>query len=48
MSFACPLQEVIPMLKANIDKECTQEMIILIADRIVSMVVEQEKHQVRC
>ena len=34
------------MLKENIDKECNSEMIILIGDRIVSMVVEQEKEQV--
>lgn len=37
---------MIPLLKENIEKECDSEMIILIGDRIVSMVVEQEKHQV--
>lgn len=35
MCFPYPAQDVIPLLKENIDKECNSEMIILIADRIV-------------
>lgn len=42
-----PLQEVIPLLKENLEKECDAEMIMAICDRIVNMVVEQEQDQVR-
>lgn len=44
-TLAC-LQDVIPFLKQNLDKVCDSEMIIHLGDRIVKMVVEQEKSQV--
>ena len=37
---------MIPALKENLDRACDTEMIIFLGDRIVNMVVEQERNQV--
>lgn len=39
-------QNVIPLLKDNLENECTSEMIQMIGERILSLVTDQEKGQV--
>ncbi len=39
-------KDVIPLLKENIDRECDQEMMLKIRERILNLVHEQEKDQV--